>query len=452
MKVLISGCGKIGSAIVESLIKENHQIAVIDTDRTVIEKITNRFDVLGFCGNGAQYDVLREAGADKADLFISVTGSDEFNMLSCFVAKKTGAKYTVARVRNSEYNNKSFEFVKNELGLNMTINPDLLTAQTLFNILELPSATNIETFSASEPEMIEVPVKKGSKMIGVPLFELRKKQRYNFLVCIVERNGEVYIPNGSFVLEEGDKIGVFASKVDTSNILRAFGFNSRPIKSVMLVGASKTAYYLSKLLTQTKTDVKVIEVDKERCEDFSKSLEKVSVINGDGMSQDLLLEEGIASTDAFVSLTNKDEQNVLMAVFSQNKKVQKTIAKINRDEILGISKSIGLETVITPKYLMANVIVSYARALENSKESKIETLYSLFSGKAEAAEFIVLSDFKHVETPLKQLRIKNNVLIAGIIRNREIIIPCGDDVIKVGDRVIVITSGLSLYDLSDVVD
>lgn len=451
MKVLISGCGKIGTAIVESLVKENHKVAVIDTDRKVIDNITSRFDVLGFLGNGAQYDVLMDAGVDKADLFLSVASSDELNMLSCFVAKKAGAKYTVARIRNSEYNNDSFEMIKKELGLNLTINPELLTAQTLYRILELPSASSVETFSTNNTEMIELTVKSGSKMIGVPLYELRKKLNYKFLVCIVERNGKAFIPGGADTLQEGDNIGIFASKNDFDKILLAFGFNSKPIKSVMIVGAGKIAYYLSKLLTQTKTDVKVMEINKQACEDFSKSLEKVNVINGDGMSQNLLMEEGISSTDAFVSLTGKDEQNVLMSVFSQSKNVKKTIAKINRDEILGISKSIGLETVVSPKYLVADVIVSYARALENSKESKIETLYSLFQGKAEAGEFIVLPDFKHVEIPIKDLEIKKDVLIAGIVRNREIIIPGGDDVIKTGDRIIVITSGLSLYDLSDII-
>ena len=451
MKVLISGCGKIGTAIVESLVKENHKVAVIDTDRKVIDNITSRFDVLGFLGNGAQYDVLMDAGVDKADLFLSVASSDELNMLSCFVAKKAGAKYTVARIRNSEYNNDSFEMIKKELGLNLTINPELLTAQTLYRILELPSASSVETFSTNNTEMIELTVKSGSKMIGVPLYELRRQLGYKFLICIIERNGETFIPGGADTLQEGDNIGIFASKNDFDKILQAFGFNSKPIKSVMIVGAGKTAYYLSKLLTQTKTDVKVIEINKQACEDFSKSLEKVNVINGDGMSQNLLMEEGISSTDAFVSLTGKDEQNVLMSVFSQSKNVKKTIAKINRDEILGISKSIGLETVVSPKYLVADVIVSYARALENSKESKIETLYSLFQGKAEAGEFIVLPDFKHVEIPIKDLELKKDVLIAGIVRNREIIIPGGDDVIKTGDRIIVITSGLSLYDLSDII-
>ena len=452
MKVIVSGIGKIGKTIVESLLKEKHDIVVIDIDRKVIEDITNRYDVLGFLGNGTSYDVLMEAGVNKCDLFISVTASDEFNMLACFVAKRAGAKNTVARIRNSEYNNKSFEFVKKELGLNVVINPELLTAQTIFNILELPSATNIETFSSSATEMIELSVKENSKVIGIPLYELRKKYDYKFLICLVSRDDEVYIPNGSFVLQAGDKLGIFASKSDTSKLLKAFGFDNKPVKSVIIVGASKTAFYLSELLNDAKTSVKLIEIDRAKCEEFSKQNEKVSVINGDGMNQDLLLEEGINDVDAFVALTGKDEQNVLMSVYSQSKNVHKTVTKINRDEITDISKSLGIESVITAKNLVANVLVRYARALENSRESKIETLYSLLSGKAEAAEFIVLPDFKHTGIPLKDLKINKAVLIAGIIRHRETIIPCGEDVILEGDKVIVITAGQSLVDLGDIIE
>jgi trk system potassium uptake protein TrkA len=451
MKVIVSGCGKIGTAIVESLLKEKHDITVIDVDKGVVERVTNRYDVLGYLGNGASYDVLLGAGADKCDLFISVTASDEFNMLSCFVAKKAGAKNTVARIRNSEYNNDSLEFIKNELGLNVIINPELLTAQTIFNVLELPSATSIEVFSSSETEMIELSLKEDSKALGIPLYELRKKHDFNFLVCLVNRDGEVYIPNGHFTLQAGDRIGVFVSKSNTRKLLKAFGLEHKPIKSVMIIGASKTAHYLSKLLTDAKTSVKLIEIDKDKCEEFSSVNDKISVINGDGMSQDLLLEEGILEVDAFVTLTGKDEQNVLMSVYSQGKNVQKTLTKINREEILDISKSIGLETVINSKNLVADVLVRYARALENSKESKIETLYSLLSGNAEAGEFKVLSDFKHTNIPLKNLKINENILIAGIIRNREIIIPCGEDVILEGDKVIVITAGLSLMDLGDII-
>ncbi|MBE5743570.1 MAG: Trk system potassium transporter TrkA [Clostridiales bacterium] len=451
MKVIISGCGKIGTAIIESLQKENHQIVAIDTNPEVLESISNRFDVLEVCGNGACYDVLMEAGADTADLFISVTSSDEFNMLSCFVAKKIGVKNTVARIRNSEYNTKSFNEVKQDLGINVTINPELLTAKSLFNILSLPSATNVETFSSNGTEMIELTIEENSKVVGVPLFELRKKHGFNFLVGVVEREGAVYIPKGSFTLSVGDKIGIFVQKTDEQSVLKSFGIEEKRIKSVMIIGASRISYYLSKLLLDSKRSVKIIDINEEKCLEYADKLPNATVVNGDGMAQELLIEEGVLDTDAFIALTGKDEQNVLSSIYSQSKDVKKTIAVIDRDEIIGVSKSLGLDTIISPKFLVADVLVRYARALESSKESKIETLYSLFEGKAEASEFKILSDFKHVDVPLKNLKINDQTLIAGIIRDRETIIPYGDDVFKVGDKVILITAGSTVYDLSDVI-
>lgn len=451
MKVIISGCGKVGTAILESLLKEKHQIVVIDVNAQTVEDVTNRYDVLGIVGNGTSYDVLKTAGADVCDLFISVTSSDEFNMLSCFVAKKMGSSNTVARIRNSEYNNQSFGIVKKELGINVIINPELLTAQTLYNILELPMASNVEVFSSNETEMIEITLDNNSEMVGHSLYGLRKKHNYNFLVCLVQRGDKVYIPNGSFILEEGDKIGIFANKSGTAKLLKSLGLDQKPVKSVMIVGASKTAIYLSKLLASTKHSVKVIDVNQEKCERLAKEVDKVTVIHGDGMNQELLIEEGILTTDGFVALTGKDETNVLMSIFSQSKDVSKTITKVDSDEVFALSKTLGIETPITSRRLVANVLVRYARALENSKESKIETLYSLFNGKAEAAEFEVLEDFKFTGIPLKNLKLNNQILIAGIIRDRETIIPCGEDVILTGDKVIVITAGRSLYDLSDII-
>ena len=452
MKVIISGCGRVGTAILESLLKEEHQITVIDLNPNIVEEVTNKFDVLGLVGNGTSYDVLLSAGANEADLFVSVTASDEFNMLSCFVAKKMGATNTVARIRNSEYNNASFGKVRKELGINVIINPELLTAQTIYNVLQLPSASNVEVFSSSETEMMEITLNENSKILGQSLLELRKKHNYTFLVCLVQRDDAIYIPNGSFVLQAGDKIGIFTSKANVSKLIKSFGLEQKSVKSIMIVGASKTAFYLAKLLSSTKYSVKIIDSNKDKCERIARELDNVTIINGDGMSQELLLEEGILTTDGFVALTGKDETNVLMSIFSQNNNVQKTITKLDNDEVFSISKTLGLETSITARHLVANVVVRYARALENSKESKIETLYSLFSGKAEAAEFEVLPDFKFINTPIKALKLSKQIIIAGIIRDRETIIPCGEDVIMTGDRVIVITAGRSLYDLSDIMD
>lgn len=451
MKVIISGCGKIGTTILTSLLKEKHEIVVIDIDPKVVESVTNRFDVIAICGNGTSHEVLKQAGASKAELFISVTSSDEFNMLSCFVAKKMGAEKTVARIRNSEYNNRGFGYIKTQLDIDMIINPELLTAQTLYNILRLPSATNVESFSASDTEMIELTLKNNSPLLGVPLYELRKKFPFNFLISVVRRGETAYVPNGSFILEEGDEIGVLTANSDVTKLVKAFDIEQKPVKSVMIVGGSKTAYYLSELLLKSKYSVKIIDKKNEKCLEFSEKLNGATIVLGDGMSQEILLEEGITSTDAFLALTNKDEENVIMSIYSKSKNVQKAIAKINRDELLALSKNLGLETVVTSKYLVADVLVRYARALENSKGSTIKTLYSLLSGKAEAAEFEVLPDFKFLNVPIKELKIDKDVLIASIIRGNSHVIPGGDDVILEGDNVIVITAGHSLYDLSDVI-
>lgn len=451
MKVIISGCGKIGTAILQSLIKEEHDIVVIDTSANVIETISNRFDVITLCGNGASYDVLVEAGAKSADLFISVTPSDEYNMLACFVAKKLGVRNTVARIRNSEYNNSGFDYIKNELGISVSVNPEFLTAKKLFDVLSLPSATSVENFLASDMEMIEVVVKDDSKIENLPLYELRKKIPRKFLVCLVEREGKVHIPNGNFIIKAGDKVGLFASKTDANEILKYFGYNKKRIKSIMIVGASKIAFYLSKLLIGAKSSVKIIDIDEQKCLEFSEKLDKATIVHGNGMSQELLIEEGVLSTDALVTLTGKDEQNVLMSIFANNKNVPKTITKVNREEILKLSNELGLDTVVSPKQLVADLIVSYARALESSKNSKIETLYSLFGGMAEACEFKILSNFKTTNVPLKDLNISKRVLIAGIIRNGETIIPCGEDVFRIGDKVIVITAEEPVYDLSEII-
>ncbi|MBO7214168.1 MAG: Trk system potassium transporter TrkA [Clostridia bacterium] len=451
MKVILSGCGNVGTAILQSLIKEKHDIVVIDTDPQVTREVSNRFDVLTICGNGASIEILEEAGAKNADLFISITSSDEYNMLACFVAKKMGTPNTVARIRNSEYNNKSFDFVKDELGLSITINPEQLTAQTLFNILNLPSATNVETFSASEMEMIEIEALENSKVLGTPLFELRKKSPYKFLVCLVERDGKVYIPNGSFTINAGDKIGLFTSKADAPSLLKMFGFEQKPINSIMIIGASRIAHYLATLLLDAKNSVKVIDKDEQKCIQFAEKLDKATIVNGNGINQELLVEEGILNTDAFIALTGKDEDNVLMSIFAKNKSVPKTITKIKSEEILSLSKELELDTAISPKHLVADLIVSYARALESSKNSKIETLYRLFDGTAEAAEFKILHSFKHTNVPIKDLNIRNDVLVAGIVRGSETIIPCGEDVFRIGDKVIIITAGKTVYDLVDVI-
>ena len=450
MKITVVGCGKIGCTVIESLLAEGHEIIAVDNDEDVISEITNIYDVMAVCGSGTDSDVILEAGI--SELLIAVTGSDEFNMLTCFIAKRLGVAHTIARIRNPEYNDKSLSFLKKELGLSMAINPERFVSRELFNILKLPSAIKVEAFSRGNFEMGELILRQNSPLDGMSLIELKKKHPDNFLICAVQRGDKLYIPDGNFVLKSGDKIGITASSVQIQRLLRKLGILQKQARDVMLLGATRTSYYLSKLLLAAGNSVKIIDADRERCKEFSDSLPGAVIINGDPARQELLLEEGIGSVDAVVALTGMDEENILLSYFATMQNVPKVIAKVNRNEFLPTAARLGIEAVASQIRTVADVVVRYARALENSKGSKVETLYKLMNGNAEALEFAVNADSNIIKIPFKELPIKSNILIAGIIRGRKTIIPSGDDMILPGDRVVIISGGMRVNDLSDITD
>lgn len=452
MKIVIAGCGKIGTAVLTSLVAEGHDVVALDISDAVISYLTDIHDVMGVCGSGTDYEVLREADVDSADLFFAATASDELNMLSCFIAKKMGAAYTIARIRNPEYNGNSFAFMKQHLGLSMSVNPDLLAAQELHNILRLPSAANIETFCQNSFEMVELRLKQDSRLDGVRLMDLKEKYKASFLIGAVQRGEDVYIPDGNFVLKAGDRIGLTASPVEMLRVLKEIGVLQKRAKNVMLFGGSKTAFYLSKMLLSGGHSVKIVEKDPKICQFFSDALGTgVMLINGDGTNQELLQEEGLSAQDAFVALTGIDETNILISCFAASQNVPKVISKVNREELEDLAERLGLDTIISPKHIIANILVQYARALENSLGSSVETLYRLMDDKVEALEFIVKSDAtKVVGITLREMKLKPNILIAGIIRGRKTIIPSGDDMILPDDRVVVLAAAQRLQDLSDI--
>lgn len=451
MNIIIVGCGKIGSTIIKSLLAEGHNITVIDNDPAVITEVTNVFDVMTLCGSGIDSVALTEADVAHSDLLISVTGSDEFNMLTCFIARKLGAKHTIARIRNPEYNEKSLGFLKDELRLSLTINPERLVAREIFNILKLPTAVKIEPFSRGSFEMIEVRLKNDSELDGVSLMELKKKYPENFLICAVQRGDSVYIPSGNFVLKGGDKIGITASPAAISGVLKKLGLMQRQARNIMILGATRTTYYLAKMLTAVGSSVKIIDPDIKRCAEFSELLPKAVIINGDIANQDLLLEEGIKSVDAFVSLTGIDEENILLSYFASMQNVPKIISKIDRSEFLTMAAKLGIDCIASPRRSVTNVIVRYARALQNSIGSKVETLYKLMDDGAEALEFEVKPDCKIINIPFKNLPTRPNILVAGIVRGRKTVIPTGEDMILPEDRVVVLSANGRLNDLSDIV-
>jgi len=450
MKIIVVGCGKIGSTIIESLTLEGHDVTAIDSNADVIADIINTYDVMGVCGNGVDSETLDEATAQNADMFIAMTGSDEFNMLSCFLAKKMGAKNTIARIRTPEYNDKSLNMIRDFLELSMTINPELLSAKEMYNILKLPSVAKVETFSRGNLELVELRITAEMGLDGMKLTKLREKFKAKFLICAVQREDTLYVPDGNFELKTNDKIGLTASPAEMIRLLRLLGVERKQAKNVMILGGSTTAYYLAKMITNVGNDVKIIETNAQRCEHLSNELQKAVIINGDGSKQELLLEEGLDSVDAFVALTGLDEQNILLSNYATMHNVPKVITKINREELSYMAEKMGLDTLISPKRVTSNIILQYARALQNSLGSNVETLYKVMDGKAEALEFNVSADSKLLNKPLKEMKFKPNVLIAGIMHGRRTVIPSGDDMISQGDRVIILAANQILQDLDDI--
>lgn len=452
MKIIIAGCGKIGITLVENLVNEGHEVVALDSNPDAITDITNVYDAMGVCGSATDCDTLAEAGVEKADLFVAATDADELNMLSCFLAKRMGAAHAIARIRKPEYNDQNLGFMRQQLDLSMSINPEQLAAQELFKVLKLPSAMTVETFSRRNFEMVELRLRPESSMDGLSLSELRKKYAAKFLVCVVQRGEEVYIPDGNFVLRAGDRIGVTATPTEIHRFLRMVGVMQKQAKSVMILGASRMAYYLAKMLLDNGTTVKIIDQDRDRCRQFCDLLPGATMIHGESIQQELLLEEGIGSVDAFVALTGIDEENILMAFYANAQNVPKVVAKINHNQLAAMADNLGLDCIISPKKVVVDVLLRYVRALENSIGGQVETLYKLMDGRAEALEFKVQADFEALQIPLKVLALKKDILIAGIVRGRKNIIPSGEDVILAGDRVIILAAGRAISTLSDILE
>ncbi|MBQ3847291.1 MAG: Trk system potassium transporter TrkA [Clostridia bacterium] len=450
MKIVVVGCGKIGTAIIANLVKEGHDITAVDTSDTVISNLTNNFDIMTVNGNGVDSDVLEEAGTKKADLFVAVTSQDEQNMLMCFIAKKLGAKHTIARIRNPEYNDRNLSFVQKQLELSRTMNPELLAAQQIFNIIKFPSAIKIEMFSTRRFEMVELRLKSESVLDGMTLRELRNNYKAKVLVCAVQRDNVTVIPDGNFALKSGDLIELAASPVEIQKFLKELGAFQKQARSIMIVGGSRIAHYLADMLTGLENEVKIVELDKKTCEDLSSALPNATIIEGNGMNHEVLSEEGIDTADAFVALTGMDEENILVSIYAQQKKIPTVITKVNSEELSHIAENLGLDCIITPAHIVSNEVIRYARALQNSVGSKMKTLYMLMDGQAEAVEFSVKLESKCIDIPLKHLPIQDNILIVGIIRDKKTIVPSGDDTIMPDDSVIVVSTGHHLTTLDDI--
>lgn len=450
MNVIIVGGGKVGVMLTGLLSEEGHSVTVIDTASKLVENIVNDYDVMGACGNGATASVLNEAGVSQCDIFIAVTGSDELNIMSCIIASKIGAKHTIARVRNTEYS-MQIPFMRDSLGLGLVINPDFEAADEIARIIEFPAATKIETFSKGRIELAEIAVSKESSLCGVRLADLRKTFDTAMLVCAVQRGEEVIIPSGNFVIEAGDKIHFTASKLDLPKVFKTLGMNKKKIRTVLIIGGSRTSYYLARHLLKAGVKVKIIENNHERARNLEEGLKGATIIYGDGTDSETLIEEGLEGYDATVALTDIDEENIIFSVFAAKNGVAKTVCKVNREVFVSMMPSV-LEgcSIVTPKSITAGIILRFVRSIGNAEGSNIQKLYRIIEGKAEALEFHAAENCKLIGVCLKDCKLKPNIIIACISRRGEVIIPDGSTAIKEGDSVIVITAAQPITDLNDI--
>lgn len=439
MNIVIVGDGKVGAALTEHLSTEGHDVVVIDKDPKVVEEMVNQYDVMGLCGNGASYSVQMEAGVDKARLLIAATSSDELNILCCLVAKKIGAHHTVARVRNPEYA-KQLHFFKEELGLSLVVNPEFAAANEIARVLRFPTALNMESFAGDRVDLAEIEIKADNPLAGMCVYEIVGRFKARVLICAVQRGENVYIPNGNFGLQAGDRIHITSKRSDMIAFMKELGIYRHRTKNVLISGGGKMGYYLARQLSETGHKVKVIEIEEQRAEILADLLPHATVICGDGSDRNLLLEQGLDNQDAFVSLTTIDEENIITTMYASSIGVGKTVAKVNRVSY-DILQSIGIETAVSSKTIAANQILGYVRALENSGASSVQTLYKLVNDRVEALEFRIETEAAfYIGRTLKELQLKDDVIIGCILRKGKIIYPCGDDTIENGDNVIVITA------------
>ena len=445
MKIVLVGGGKVGFALCRSLVAENHDVVLIEQNEAVLNHIVSRFDIMGLLGNGADFTILEQAGVQECDIFIALTEHDEVNMISAVLAKKMGAKETIVRVRNPEYSNSYFK-EKNILGFSLIVNPELLAARAIGNIVDFPSALSVERFAGGRVSLMEFVVKDASGLCQMPISEFRKK--FDVIVCALERNHELIIPGGEMTLQDKDRIFVTGNRVDMMHLHNHF--KARTVKSFLIIGSGKIAYYLVGILKDSRIDTKVIEINPERARFFSEKFPNLYIVQGDGTAKDILLEESAPHYDAVATLTGVDEENIITSMFLDRVGVQKNITKVNRTSLLEIIHAPDFSSIITPKIIAVDTIMHFIRGRVNAQYSDLQAMHHLANGQIETLQFHIKEANKMTAKPLSHLKLKKGILIAAIIRKGKTIFPTGEDTLEVGDQLLVTTllpNITKIYDL-----
>ncbi len=450
LRIIIVGCGRVGATLVEQLSSEGHDITIIDKDPAKIQELTNLYDIMGIVGNGASFGVQIDAGIKDANLIIAVTESDELNLLCCTVARRVGECAAIARVRNPDY---SIEvgYLREKLGLAMIINPELEASREMARILYLPTALEVNSFAHGQAELIKFRIPEGNMLDGLSIANLGKSITNDILICAVERKRQIFIPSGDFELKAGDVVSFATPRKTARLFLKKIGFKTNQVKNTMIIGGGDAAYYLAKQLLRMGIEVKIIEKNFKRCEELSILLPKATIINGDATDAGLLNEEGIQDVESFVPLTGSDEENILLTLHANQVSQAKVITKINKIAFNDVISHLDLGSIVYPRYITSEAIIAYVRAKKASKSNiNIETLYHMFDQRVEAIEFRVDEESEVTNVPLMQLNLKKNLLISFINRHGKIIIPSGQDCIKPGDTVMIVTTHTGFTDINDI--
>lgn len=451
MQIIIVGCGKVGRTLAEQLQEEDTDLTLIDTVADKINTLSEDIDAMGIVGNGASINTLIDAGIETADILIAVTASDELNLLCCLIAQKTGHCQTIARVRNPIYS-KEIGFIKKRLGVSMIINPEFAAASEISRLLRFPSAIKIDTFARGRVELLKFKVMPEFNLDGMSISQITDSLRCDVLFCAIENKNSVSIPGGNHVIHNGDMVSILATPQNAAAFFKKIGLKTHQVKNTIIIGGGTISYYLALTLLSMKINVKIIEKDKLRCEVLSELLPGATIINGDGTDRSLLLEEGLAQAESFVALTNLDEENVFLALFAKTLSNAKLIAKVNRLAFDDVIDNLDIGSVIYPKYITADYILQYVRAMQNSIGSNVETLYHILDNQAEALEFAIHENSPVVGKSLSELNLKKNLLVGSLNRNGKVRIPRGHDTIQVGDTVIIVTTVKGLRDISDILE
>lgn len=448
MKIMIIGAGKVGKSLIETFIDEGHDLIVVDSNKTVLDLTVNHYDVKGILGSACDRNVLINADVENVDFFISCTSRDELNILCCVLAKSLGAKRTIARVRDPEFFTE-IDNINEDLGLDYAFNPEYRTALEIAQILNFPSAVNVESFSNNTVNLVEFKIEKGNQLIGKTIMEIAKDSREKVLFAIIKRGEELFIPKGDFVIEEDDLLNIIGHTNEITLFCKRLRIFKPRAKSVFIIGGGKIGYYLAKKLLEEKVNVKILENDKERCKALSESLVGATILYGDGSDQSVLIEEGAVKADACVALTGFDEENVIISLFAKQEGVSKVITKVDRESVMNMVKKFGLDTIISPTKAISNQVLRFVRSRQANIGAGINTLYKLHD-KVEALEFTCDENIDITGVPIKELKLKPNVLIGGILREGQLIIPKGETCINAGDEVIVITKSNQITALTDI--